>query len=174
MRPSRSGAKKIRYAAYGSNLHPLRLRKRISSARLITTSLLSDWSLYFHKRGDDRSAKCNILAGGGGVHCAIYEISTKDKLILDKIEGVGFGYSETTLTIPKVGDCFAYVAEDTHIDDSLLPYDWYHELVKIGARLHRFPADYLKHIESKQALNDPDPNRSAEKWKTVEMIRGIA
>ena len=54
----------------------------------------------------------------------------------------------------------------------LLPYDWYHELVMIGARTHGFPEDYLKRIESKQSLRDPDSDRSAEKWKTVEMIRG--
>jgi len=106
------------------------------------------------------------------VHCAIYEISAEDKLILDRIEGVGFGYSETTLNIPSVGDCLSYVAEDTHIDDSLSPYDWYHELVMIGARTHGFPGDYLKQIRLEQSHNDPDPNLRARQWKTVEMIRG--
>ena len=148
------------------------MTERISSARLITTGLLSGWSLYFHKRGDDKSAKCNILAGGGEVHCAIYEISPKDKLILDGIEGVGFGYSETTLTIPNVGDCLSYVAEDTHIDNSLSPYDWYHELVMCGAHTHGFPADYLQQIGLERSLHDPDRNRSARNWNTVEMIRG--
>jgi AIG2 family protein len=161
----------MRYAAYGSNLHPLRLAKRLSSARLITTGLLPDWSLSFHKRGDDKSAKCSILAGGSGVHCAIFEISANDKLILDGIEGVGFGYSDITLSIPKLGDCVSYVAEESHIDDSLLPYDWYHELVVIGARRHGFPDDYLERIESRPALRDPDQYRSAEQWKTVEMIK---
>ena len=106
------------------------------------------------------------------MHCAIYEISAIDKLVLDSIEGVGVGYSETTLTIPNVGDCLSYVAEDTHIDDSLSPYDWYHELVMLGARTHSFPNGYLKQIELEQSFNDPDQKRSAEKWNTVEMIRG--
>jgi hypothetical protein len=136
--------------------------------------LVSGWSLYFHKRGDDKSAKCNILAGVGEVHCAIYEISAKDKLVLDRIEGVGLGYSETTLTIPNVGDCLSYVAADTHIDDSLLPYDWYHEFVMIGAHTHGFPDNYLKQIGLEQSLHDPDRNRSAREWETVEMIRGAA
>ena len=105
------------------------------------------------------------------MHCAVYEISDKDKLTLDGIEGVGFGYSETTLTIPNVGDCLSYVAEDTHIDDSLSPYDWYHELVVIGAHTHGFPEDYLKQIHLERPIHDPDPNRSAKRWKTVEMIR---
>jgi hypothetical protein len=161
----------IRYAAYGSNLHPLRLAKRLSSAQLMTTGLLPGWSLNFHKRGVDKSAKCSILAGGSGVHCAIFEISVNDKLLLDGIEGVGFGYSDIMLSIPEVGDCVSYVAEESHIDDSLLPYDWYHELVLIGARTHGFPDDYLKRIESRSTLRDPDQSRRTEQWKTVEMIK---
>ena len=86
--------------------------------------------------------------------------------------GVGFGYSEIVLSIPTVGDCASYVAKESHIDDSLLPYDWYHELVLVGAHTHRFPDDYLKRIKSRQALPDPDPNRRTEEWKTVEMIKG--
>jgi len=106
------------------------------------------------------------------VYCAIFEITAADKLILDGIEGVGFGYSEIMLSIPGVGRCHSYVAEESHIDDSLLPYDWYHEMVLIGARTHGFPDDYLKRIESRQALRDPDPNRRTENWKTVKMING--
>ena len=161
----------MRYAAYGSNLHPLRLTDRISSAQLITTGLLPKWSLYFHKRSNDESGKCNIVAGGDGAHFAIFEISAKDKLTLDKIEGVGFGYSEIILCIPDVGDCVSYVAEDSHIDNSLRPYDWYKELVLIGARIHGFPEDYLKRIESIRALRDPDPSRRVERWKTVELVK---
>lgn len=162
----------MRYAAYGSNLHPLRLGKRLSSAQLITTALLPRWSLHFHKRGNDKSAKCSILAGGSGLHCAVFEISAEDKLVLDRIEGVGFGYSEIMLSIPAVGDCASYIAEESHIDDSLLPYDWYHELVLLGAHAHGFPGDYLKRIKSRSALRDPDPDRRTEQWKTVEMIKG--
>ncbi len=158
----------ILYAAYGSNLHPRRLLERISSARLITTALLPDWALYFHKRGDDKSAKCSILAGGDGVHCAIFEISTEDRLTLDRIEGVG--YSEIVLDIPNVGNCVSYIAEKSYIDDSLLPYDWYQELVLAGARLHGFPDAYLQLIDSKQACSDPDPERSIAMWKTVDEL----
>lgn len=161
----------MHYAAYGSNLHPLRLSDRISSAQLITVRYLSNWSLHFHKRSQDESGKCSILSGGDGVHVAIFEIGAKDKLILDKIEGVGAGYSEISLCIPGIGDCVSYVAEDSHIDNSLQPYDWYKELVLIGARFHRFPDDYLKRIESIQALHDPDPRRRLRGWQTVELVK---
>ncbi|MGI9249173.1 MAG: gamma-glutamylcyclotransferase family protein, partial [Woeseiaceae bacterium] len=133
----------------------------------MTTSFLRDWSLHFHKRSQDGSGKCNILSGGSGVHVAIFEISKEDKLALDKIEGLGSGYSETLLNIPEIGDCVSYAAEESHIDDSLVPYDWYKELVLLGARTHGFPADYLNRIGSLPSHQDPDPNRRAENWMTV-------
>jgi len=160
----------MHYAAYGSNLHPLRLTERISSARLITTCFLPNWSLHFHKRSEDASGKCNILSAGEGVHVAIFDISAADKITLDGIEGVGLGYSEIVLSIPEFGDCETYVADESYIDDSLVPYDWYRELVLIGARTHGFPDDYLKSIESIPARYDPDPIRRDRNWKTIELV----
>ena len=159
------------YAAYGSNLHPVRLADRVSSAQLVGTGYLPHWSLCFHKRSRDDSGKCNILAGHDGVHFAIFEISAEDKLALDKIEGLGNGYSETSLNIPGFGDCASYTAQTTHIDDSLRPYDWYKELVLAGARFHGFPDDYLNEIESVQALRDLDAERRANQWKIVGLVK---
>lgn len=161
----------MRYAAYGSNLHPLRLADRIPSAQFTATSYLPNWSLCFHKRSKDHSGKCNILAGDDGVHFAIYEISDLDRITLGKIEGVGFGYSEISLNLPNVGDCFSYIAEESHIDDSLRPYDWYKEFVLAGAQFHGFPDQYLQCIESIRTLCDPDSDRRAREWETVEMVR---
>lgn len=159
------------YAAYGSNLHPLRLTERISSARLVTTGFLPKWSLHFHKRSKDSSGKCSILPGEDGVYVAIFDISAEDKLLLDKIEGLGIGYSEMVICLPEVGDCITYVAEESHIDDSLTPYDWYKELVLLGACTHGFPNDYLRRIESIPVHVDPDPYRSVTNLKTVELIK---
>lgn len=159
------------YAAYGSNLHPLRLTERISSARLVTTGFLPEWSLHFHKLSQDSSGKCNILPGGYGIYVAIFDISAEDKLLLDEIEGLHIGYSEMAISLPEVGDCITYVAEESHIDDSLTPYDWYKELVLLGAYAHGFPNDYVRQIESTPAHVDPDPNRRVTNWKTVELIK---
>ena len=159
------------YAAYGSNLHPLRLAQRVVSARLVATRFLPDWSLHFHKRSQDGSGKCNILRGGEGVHFAIFDISAADKLVLDRIEGVGAGYSNASLRVPGLGDCATYAAQPSHIDDSLAPYDWYKELVLTGARLHRFPDKYLDRIESTLADADPHPDRRIQSWKTVDLVK---
>lgn len=159
------------YAAYGSNLHPVRLADRVPSAQLMGTAFLPDWSLYFHKRSRDESGKCNIFAGDSGVYFAVFEVSAEDKLALDKIEGLGNGYAGISLSIPDFGICASYTAEDTHIDDSLWPYDWYKELVLAGARFHGFPGDYLTEIERVQALRDPDSKRDASQWEIVDRVR---
>ena len=159
------------YAAYGSNLHPRRLTQRIASARLIATRFLPDWSLHFHKQSQDGSAKCNILRGDHGVHFAIYDITADDKLVLDGIEGVGAGYSNTSLSVPGLGHCATYAAQPSYIDDSLVPYDWYRELVVVGARAHGFPARYLARIESTLAHADPDAERRKRSWKTIDWVK---
>ncbi len=160
----------MRYAAYGSNLHPLRLAERVTSAKFLGTQFLPDWSLHFHKRSKDESGKCNILPGGRGVYIVIFDLLPEDKNRLDIIEGLGYGYSETTVSTPDFGDCATYVAEHSHIDILLRPYDWYKELVLLGAGTHDFPDDYLNQIRVVQALVDPDPVRRIEQWKTVEKI----
>lgn len=161
----------MRYAAYGSNLHPLRLGARVSSSRLIGTSFLSDWSLRFHKSSNDQSGKCNILVGGDGIYIAIYEMNHADKIILDKIEGLGYGYSNCSLMVPEFGKCATYIADASHIDDVLRPYDWYKELVLAGTRKLGFPDDYIRTIEAIDARQDPDVARREDRWQTVEMIR---
>ena len=161
----------MQYAAYGSNLHPLRLSERISSARLIDTSFLPDWSLRFHKRSLDKSGKCNIVSGGGGIYIAIFDISVADRITLDKIEGLGSGYVDISLHVPEIGECMSYVAEDSYIDNSLIPYDWYKELVLVGASTHGFPAPYIDEIVAVAACQDPDPCRRAKRWATVELAK---
>ena len=161
----------MKYAAYGSNLHPIYLKKRISSARLIGTGFLPDRSLRFHKRSVDGSGKCNIFSGDSGVYIAIFDISIMDKGVLDEIEGLGSGYSEVLLSVPGFGDCYSYVAKESHIDDALVPFDWYKELVLVGAREHRFPEEYLNEIDAIAACPDSDSSRREEKWQIMNMLK---
>lgn len=160
----------MHYAAYGSNLHPARLAERLPAARLIGTAHLPNWSLRFHKRSKDESGKCSILPGNDGVYVAIFDISAADKRLLDGIEGLGSGYAGTVLSVPPFGDCASYIAEESHVDDTLRPYDWYKALVLAGAKFHGFPEDYLARIESMQAIRDPDAQRGTEQWALVKSI----
>jgi len=161
----------MRYAAYGSNLHPVRLARRIASAQLIGTTYLPDWSLRFHKRSVDASGKCSIQQGSSGVHFAIYDINEADKQVLDAIEGAGSGYAEISLVMPTYGRCFSYTASETYIDDTLEPYDWYRELVLAGARWLHFPKDYVSAIAGVSAYRDPELPRHQEMWDLVDLIQ---
>lgn len=163
---------KYQYAAYGSNLHPLRLGRRVSSARLLGTDFVDSWDLRFNKKSDiDGSAKCNIADGGDGLYVAIYEIDSSEKSKLGRIEGLGYGYEETIICVPGYGDCWIYVAEQHAIDETLQPVDWYKEMVLLGCRYHEFPVDYLSQIESIQACPDLDEERRREEWNLVEILR---
>lgn len=162
----------IRYLAYGSNLHPLRLRERVPSARLLGTTGVTGWSLLFAKRGQDGSGKCTISAGNESVYCAIYEMTREDKERLDDIEGVGKGYRQHVLNVPYFGDCATYVAERAWVDESLLPFCWYRDLVVAGALLHGFERRYLARIRLLETRADPDPTRRARNERLVQRLHG--
>jgi hypothetical protein len=155
---------KIHYLAYGSNLHPIRLQKRVSSAALIGTVELPGQALSFCKRSVDGSAKCTILENqeGQSVFAAVFEIDSAQKPWLDEVEGRGQGYDEVRENIRINGaeiHAFSYVESDSHLDMGLKPYHWYKRLVLAGAMLHRFPLSYIESIEGVESIDDPDEAR---------------
>lgn len=159
------------YAAYGSNLHPQRLRERIRSATLRGTGFLRKYTLQFHKRGQDDSAKCGLSDCGEGLHVAVYAVSAADRKMLDRIEGVGKGYDVDEVRVPGFGRCFTYVASRTHIDELLHPFDWYREMVLLGCLRHAFPATYCERVAALPVIEDPDLARRERNWRTVERLR---
>lgn len=169
-----SGEECLRYVAYGSNLHPLRLQVRTPSAQLIGSARIADFGLRFHKRGKDESGKCNIVPDAVSVYVAIYEISSGERKYLDRIEGLGIGYDEHRLIVPGVGDCFTYVANGTHIKPQLSPYSWYKELVLAGCQYHGFPMDYQQRIKDVAAQCDKNTVRHAENMALVGKLRNGA
>jgi len=161
-----------RYAAYGSNLHPLRLNRRVPSATLIGTGFLPSWALQFSKRSDkDGTGKCTIFRDGEGVYLAIFEIDTSEKVKLDRCEGLGYGYNDLTLNVPQFGACMTYVADEGSIDESLTPVDWYKEYVLLGCEFNRFPYDYIERVRNIQSCEDFDKQRGRTEWELVEEIR---
>jgi hypothetical protein len=150
----------IRYLAYGSNLLPARLRARLQSIRVLGAAALPGWQLHFHKRGADGSGKCNLVQTPGGVaYGAVYELSLEAKAQLDEIEGLGKGYRDAVLMLADHGEAHVYLAEPAHIDDALIPYDWYHAFVLAGGRHHGFPARYLERIAVIPVDIDPNERR---------------
>jgi hypothetical protein len=161
----------MRYAAYGSNLHPLRLQERVPSATLLTCIRVPNWQLQFHKRGQDGSGKCSIARAGQSVYFAIYDMDETEKPALDRAEGLNLGYEQTLINIPRHGDCFAYVASPSHVQERLKPFSWYKQLVLVGIEYHRLPAAYLRAVQAVEPLLDPDTRRHERNMKLVASAR---
>jgi hypothetical protein len=168
--------KGLPYFAYGSNLHPERLRRRIPGAELLGVGRLADHRLAFHKRSwVDGSGKCDAVpAAGESVHGALFRLPESGRERLATFEGLGQGYEEfegQVLAASGAVDAFLYRAQPQAIDDDLRPFEWYKALVLVGVEFHDFPAPYRAAIQAIPAVVDPDPERAAVIWKLVEDLR---
>lgn len=154
----------LKYFAYGSNLHPHRLRQRVPSCTTIGAATLFGHSLRYHKVGRDDSGKCNVWHTGEAsdrVIGVVYEMLAEERPLLDAAEGLGHGYELTEQRVfgEIEHEVFFYVAQPAHIDDDMLPWCWYRDLVLHGARAHGLPADYVASLERAPFKPDPDRER---------------
>jgi gamma-glutamylcyclotransferase (GGCT)/AIG2-like uncharacterized protein YtfP len=132
----------MKYFAYGSNMLTERIRARVFGASSLSRLCLPGYRLCFHKKSIDGSGKCNIINTGSQkdrVFGVLFEIPRDQLGKLDEAEGYGNGYDHKYIPLPdKRGETIlAYVAEPNYIDDGLLPYRWYYELVVAGAEQHK-------------------------------------
>ena len=164
----------IYYFAYGSNLHPMRLGERVPSAELIGVAKNLNHSLTFHKKSNDGSSKCNMFNSDSDlIYGAIYKLKPEHKNELDKFEGKGYGYIDNQIMLKHNRNeytCFTYLAQQSHIVDSLKPYHWYKKLVILGAQYLEFPDAYISSIEAVESMEDPDSTRRKEKEVLIESI----
>lgn len=162
----------IRYFAYGSNMPLRRIRARLASAEMVGIARLDGYRLAFHKLSlRDRSAKCDIVASPeASVWGVVYDISKRDKRLLDRFEGVGGGYEERQVSVVTQDgqslSTMTYYA--TLIDPQRRPYTWYKTHVLHGAMEAGFPEDYIRRIERVPAVPDPDPRREASELAIYE------
>jgi gamma-glutamylcyclotransferase (GGCT)/AIG2-like uncharacterized protein YtfP len=163
----------MRYAAYGSNLHPLRLKERTSSARLLGTDVLGGWRVEFHKRSIfDGSAKCTLVTATSDlVHVAVYEIADEQRSLLDAAEGLGRGYVLERIQLAAHGACWTYVADPAYVEPALKPYRWYRDLVVAGCEFHGFPRPYVDRLRDTPAVKDPDEDRRTRNMTLVRRTR---
>ncbi len=154
----------LKYFAYGSNMLTERLRRRVPSTTPLGPARLDGFELRFHKRGADGSAKCDVVAGTDGcVHGVLFEISSEERYLLDRAEGLGCGYelADIELATPRGAvEAFCYVASPEHIDRSLLPFRWYKDFVVHGGVEHQLPAPYLQRIRQIDDRADSSPKRA--------------
>jgi len=165
------------YLAYGSNLHPLRLAERAPSSRLLGTLQLRGFRLAFRKRGQDGSAKCDLVTAAEARDCAwgaLYAIRRSDVSILDRVEGRGRGYEVAELDVPYQSQTlrsFYYRAEADFVEADLKPFEWYRDLVLLGAQRLGFPRRYLDAIRGVDCVADGDRSRRTANEDLVRRLR---
>ncbi len=152
------------YFSYGSNMPTARIRSRIPAARPVTVALLREHQLVFHKCGTDGSGKCDVVHTSRSsdlVYGVAWEIISPDKLVLDRIEGLGKGYEQKQVSIATPhGETFrAYTYYASLTDPEQRPYSWYKEHVLRGAIEHGLPESYIRFIRTVEARHDPEQHR---------------
>ncbi len=157
----------MKYFAYGSNMSLNRLHQRVPSAIVLGTFSLGNHELRFHKHGKDDSGKCDAFYTGDNntvVMGVLYEIDESEKIVLDRAEGLGYGYDEKEVVVSNskgnVERAFTYCA--TNINALLNPFTWYKEHVLIGAREANLPKEYIENIQEIHAEKDHNSGRESE------------
>ncbi len=166
--------KHVHYFAYGSNMHPFRMRNRVPSALNIDIAYLENHSLCFHKRGwSDGSGKCNAFFAGSSddsVIGVVYRLHESERHLLDRYEGVGNGYEIANVRVfseSREYAAFTYMAAESHIDEAISPYSWYKQYVVHGALYHKLPDPYIARIREVEAISDPDQDRAEKEFAVV-------
>ena len=165
----------IIYFAYGSNMLTDRIRARAKDAGTLGIAHVTGRRLTFHKIGNRKNGlttgKCDICVDADPkaiVHGVLYEIP---KAQFDDLNSQEKGYSSVELWVHSsnlgVIKAIAHVADNT--DATLVPYDWYHELVLEGAREHKLPEYYIHdHIQ-----NVPTEDTTGSTYKDAKEAKAL-
>lgn len=163
------------YFSYGSNMLVQRLSapNRAPGAVALGTALLTGRRLTFHKvstrKSGQRSGKCDIpldTSPASEVYGVLFAVP--DLKALDEVEGVGRGYSRTSVCVHSSShgliEAVTYTADAT--DASIIPYDWYWMLVLAGAEQHHLPDHYVAtYIRSVTSTPDPGTERDYKDYR---------
>lgn len=152
------------YFAYGANVHPAWLRRRIPDAILLGPGTLPGHRLAFRKRGRDgaaRSDACPSSAPGATLPGALYRVR---KAALQELGAAAAGYQARQVRVEAAAgpvQAVAWFAAPGDVDASLLPWDWYLALVRAGAELVGLPAAHQRWLAGVPSSVDPDEARAA-------------
>ena len=167
----------MKYFAYGSNMLIERLKTRVSSANNPTHYALQKHHLRFHKKSVDCSGKCSIVATESDkdvVHGVLFDIADAQSSALDNAEGDGYQRDEITLILDGTETkVFVYVAEKNKIDEALVPYRWYYDLVLAGAEQHALPSDYVAGLQAIPFTQDPKADRKS-RLEALDVLKKYA
>jgi hypothetical protein len=154
----------VLYFAYGANVHPGWLRRRIPGAALVGAAALPGHRLAFRKRGRDgaaRSDACPSDAQGAALPGALYRLQPED---LQRLGAAGAGSRAEQVQVSSAGGAVTAVtwrADPSEIVDGLLPWDWYVALIRAGAVMLGLPEAHLAWLDAQPTAVDADAGRIA-------------
>lgn len=169
-------ATRVAYFAYGANVHPGWLRRRVPEAELHGAALLPGYRLVFRKRGRDgaaRSDACPSTTPGDALPGALYWLPPES---LERLGAAGAGYRSAEVVVRTVeGEVHArtWLAEPTEHAERLLPWDWYVELIRAGAELLELPAAHRRWLQGVPVTRDPDRTRAATAHQVIAGEREV-
>ena len=159
-----SGRGSVFYFAYGANLHPGWLRRRVQAAVVIGTAELPGHRIEFRKRGRDGSGKSDACPTGlasDRLPGALYRLSRAD---LQRLGAAEAGYHLDEITVESAQGALAVLtwrADPAQLVAGLAPWSWYLALLRAGAAIHGLPVSHRRWLESVVSAPDPDCDRAA-------------
>lgn len=174
----------MKYFAYGEKMFSPQLLGVVPDAICLGVVKVMGYKIYFHNKGiDDPSGKCNIVPvkdPACEVYGVLYEIQSRDRYLLDKDQGLGYGNQEITLKVfpakeseslsPQGIFAFTYIAHKDNVFEDLVPFSWYKALVLKGAIEHGLPAEYIHHLEQFSSTQDPNVHRANKQKRYLESM----
>lgn len=132
----------VYYVAYGSNLNKEQMKKRCPSAEVVGISYINDYKLKYNLY---LTIEKSI---GSKVPVAIWKISNKDELSLDRYEGYPRIYRKEYIDVEvnnTVKKCLVYVMNEIEERKDVLPPKEYVERCKRGYEDFGFDVNYLEY-----------------------------
>ena len=140
------------YAAYGTNLDPLRMAERCPHSPLATTGWLTGWRLTFggEDLGWDGAMSTIVEDPLEQVFVAVYDVTREDELDLDTWEAADSGlYHKTKVRVATLtGELLTW----TYVLDAYeggLPSASYLGLLASAAEAADAPADYVAALRAR-------------------------
>jgi len=166
--------KKMKTFAYGSNMNIDRLQERTPSAVKVSNASIKGYKFRCNKVSNTGSSKGNIVFTGDEndvVWGVIYEIDDNEKPNLDRVEGLGQGYNQTTITVKNSDnqdeDVQVYVADPGAINENMRPFDWYRDFILSGTEQNKLPEEYIEELRSVQSTIDTNATRRESNYSIM-------
>ena len=132
------------YFGYGMNTHPEQMAKRCPDATLVGVAYLNDYRLVFRNHADVEINPGTIVSG------VLWEVSDKDMIALDRLEGFPSYYLRHRVLVETQTESYiAWVYSMNDQDYELTPSTSYYDMCTEGYKHHGVPTAQL--VEAMEA-----------------------